>query len=113
MKVRPTGLTNSGRSRLTFGCIWTMSDEPASSCRRRLYSEDCQTDSRPGHGGAECVQAGFQRAPVHAGGFFFGFCPTRRPADGVAFVPTFFGAFDAARRAKRAAVAARSVFEDE
>src|SRR3981081_1938203 len=103
MKVRPTGLTNSGRSRLTFGCIWTMSDEPASSCRRRLYSEDCQTDSRSRHGGAECVQAGFQRAPVHAGGSFFGGCCGRRAVDGVAFVPTFFGAFDATGGVKREA----------
>jgi hypothetical protein len=33
--------------------------------------------------------------PVHAGGFCFGFGRARRPVDGVVFVPTFFGAFDA------------------
>jgi len=32
---------------------------------------------------------------VHAAGFFFGLCCGRRAVDGVAFVPTFFGAFDA------------------
>jgi hypothetical protein len=40
----------------------------------------------------------------HAGGFFFGGCCGRRAVDGCeAFVPTFFGAFDAARRVKREA----------
>jgi hypothetical protein len=33
--------------------------------------------------------------PVHAATFFFGLCCGRRAVDGVAFVPTFFGAFDA------------------
>jgi hypothetical protein len=51
--------------------------------------------------------------PVHAGGFFFSDCCGRRAVDGVAFVPTFFGAFAAAGRVKREAIAARSAFEHE
>jgi len=41
--------------------------------------------------------------PSQPGGFFFGLCRARRPVDGVAFVPTFFGAFDAIGRVKREA----------
>jgi hypothetical protein len=47
---------------------------------------------------------------AHAGGFLFGLCCGRRGADGVGFVPTFFGAFDATGEANREA---RCVFECE
>jgi hypothetical protein len=35
------------------------------------------------------------RRTVHAAAFFFGLCCGRRAVDGVAFVPTLFGSFDA------------------
>jgi hypothetical protein len=35
------------------------------------------------------------KVAVHAAAFFFGLCCGLRAVDAVAFVPTFFGAFDA------------------
>jgi hypothetical protein len=65
-------------------------------------SEDCHRDSRPGMWCGVCA-GGVSKGPVHAGGFFFGDCRGRRAVEGVAFVPTFFGAFAAAGRVKREA----------
>jgi hypothetical protein len=49
------------------------------------------------------IRAMSGEAPVHAAAFFFGLCCGRRAVDGAAFVPTFFGALDAAGGAKREA----------
>jgi hypothetical protein len=40
---------------------------------------------------------------LHLGGFVFGLCRARRPVDGVAFVPAFFGTSVATARMKREA----------
>jgi len=51
--------------------------------------------------------------PVHAGGFFFGFCRARRNVDGEPFNPTFFGTAGITSELNRAAHRGSNFFECE